>query len=75
MAVVVKVQQIGEDLAIILPEEVLAHLKASAGDTLGFVMTPNGLLLTAYDAHFAEQMAAMNHVMDENREVLRKLAE
>lgn len=45
MAILVEVEQVGEDLAIILPEEILAHLNASLGGSLELVTIPNGLLI------------------------------
>jgi putative addiction module antidote len=75
VAVLVKVEQIGDDLAIVLLEEVLAHLKANVGDTLELVMTPNGILLKAHDAQFEAKMAAIRQVMEEHKDVLRMLAD
>lgn len=75
MSFTAKVEQHGDDLFISLPEEALAHLKAKVGDSLEFVRTPDGLLLHYHDIEFSKQMPAARLVMEQNREVLRRLAE
>ena len=71
----VKVTQVGNSLGIVLPKEVVAELKVQKGDSLHLVRHPEGYIVSAYDQEFATQMEAMRHVMRENRDVLRRLAE
>jgi len=49
------VMQIGDELAIPLPEEVLARLGVGVGDILHATVTPNGLLLTTSDPGTSHQ--------------------
>jgi putative addiction module antidote len=75
MSFTAKIEQHGDDLFISLPEEALTHLRAKVGDSLELVRTPDGLLLHYHDAEFSKQMAAARIIMEQNREVLRRLAE
>jgi len=75
MAITVKIERVGDDPIIKLPEEALAHLKANVGDTLELVEHPEGFVLRAYDTEFSRQMEAMRYVMEKHRDVLRMLAE
>ncbi len=75
MAVLLKIEEFGGELGFILPEQVLARLNAKEGDTLELATTRDGLLLKSYDPEFEKQMAGIRHVMDENREVLKRLAD
>jgi putative addiction module antidote len=69
-----KVTTVGNSTGITLPKEVLAKLRVSKGDTLYVTETPDGILLTAYNAEFAEIMEAAETVMREDRDVLKILA-
>jgi len=69
-----KVTTVGNSVGITLPKEVLAKLRVGKGDSLCFTETPDGVLLTAYDAEFASIMEAAEVVMREDRDVLRILA-
>ena len=65
---------IGNSAGVILPKEVLAKLRVGKGDDVFFTETPEGILITPYDAEFAEQMDAAEIVMREDRDVLKILA-
>jgi putative addiction module antidote len=69
-----KIINVDDYAAVVLPPEVLTHLGVKAGDTLFVVPTPKGIELTP-DRDFAEQMAVAEGVMRENHEVLRRLAD
>jgi putative addiction module antidote len=69
-----KVTTVGNSTGVTLPKEVLAKLRVSKGDTLYVTETPDGILLTAYNAEFAEIMEAAETVMREDRDVLKILA-
>ncbi len=71
----VKLTTIGNSVGIVLPKEILAKLNVEKGDTLYVSETPDGISLSPYDQDFADHMKAARHVMKENRDVLRRLAE
>jgi putative addiction module antidote len=71
----VKVTTVGNSAGIVLPREVLDRLRVGKGDVLYVLETPNGIELTAYNPEVAAQLEAAEHVMREDRDVLRKLAE
>jgi putative addiction module antidote len=76
MAATAKVLTIGSSSGIVLSKEVMARLKVKKGDLLYISDTPNGgVELTPYDKEFAEEMKALEYVMDKHRDVLRMLAE
>lgn len=70
-----KVTTVGNSAGVVLPREVLQHLRVEKGDTLYVLETPNGIELVPYDPEFAGQMEAAEQVMREDRDVLRKLSE
>ena len=53
MAMQRKVIQIGDGAGIILPKKLLAHMKASVGDTLIATQTADGFELVVADADAA----------------------
>jgi putative addiction module antidote len=70
-----KVLTVGSSIGIVLPKEILAHLKVQKGDSLFISETPDGIKLTPYDQEFAEEMEAGRRIMRKHRDVLRKLAQ
>lgn len=70
-----KVTTIGNSAGVILPRELLAHLRIEKGDELFAVETPDGFKLTTYDPEFARQMEVAEQVMRKRRTLLRKLAD
>jgi putative addiction module antidote len=75
MATAVKITQIGNSVGIILPREVLNRLHVEKGDTLYVTDSPEGVQLSPYNAALAQKLEALEQVMRENRDVLKKLAE
>lgn len=75
MSTAVKITTIGSSVGIVLPKEILSLLHVEKGDTLYISETPDGVRLSPYDAAFAQKLDAFEHVMRENRDVLKKLAE
>lgn len=69
-----KLTQIGNSVGVILPKEVLAHLKLEKGDTVFCTETPQGVNLTPYDPAFEEQMKLARDIMKTRRAVLHELA-
>lgn len=69
-----KLTQIGTSTGTIIPKEMLAELNLEKGDKLFAVKSPDGFMLTPYDAEFAKQMKIGRKIMKERRDVLRELA-
>lgn len=74
MATAVKVTTVGSSVGIVLPREILNVLHVEKGDTLYLTESPDGIRISAYDPKIAMKLEAMEQVMRENRDVLRKLA-
>jgi len=70
-----KVTGIGNSTGVILPKELLEKLRVSRGDELMVHETPDGILLSPFDAEFARQMEVAEKIMRKRRNLLRKLAE
>jgi putative addiction module antidote len=75
MATTVKITTVGNSAGIVLPKEILNHLKVAKGDTVILSETPYGLNMTAYDETFMRKMEAAERVMRNYKDALRKLAE
>ena len=75
MATTVKVTTIGNSVGIVLPKEVLSRLHVEKGDVVYITESPGGVHLSPYNAAFAQKLEALELVMRENRDVLKKLAE
>jgi putative addiction module antidote len=75
MGTTLKLTTVGSSTGVVLPKELLEKLRVGKGDLLHVVETPNGIELTPYDPKFAEQFAAAEQVMRDDRDILRKLAE
>ena len=70
-----KITAIGNSAGVILPKELLAHLRVGKGDLLHVTEIPDGIKLAAHDPSFEEKMAVAERIMRKNRELLRKLAD
>jgi putative addiction module antidote len=75
MATVVKITTVGNSVGIVLPKEILNRLHVEKGDMLYLIESPDGIRIAAYDPNLAKKLDAMEQVMRENRDVLRKLAQ
>lgn len=75
MTKTLKLTTVGNSTGVVLPKEILEKLRASKGDTIFAIETPNGVELTPYDSEFARQMEIAERVMREDRDVLKRLAE
>jgi putative addiction module antidote len=71
---ILKITTVGNSVGVIFPKEILERLRVKRGDTLYVIETRNGIELTPYDPHFAEQVETAERVMREDRDALRKLA-
>lgn len=70
-----KVTTVGNSTGLVLPKEILQHLRIKKGDILYAIETPNGIELTPYNPEFATQMDTAEQIMREDRDVLKKLSE
>jgi putative addiction module antidote len=70
----VKVIQIGESLAIVLPTEIVGRLGLESGQHLRIAETETGFALSRHDPEFDRQMRAAERIMDRYHETLRLLA-
>ncbi len=70
-----KVTAIGNSTGVILPKELLEKLRVSRGDELMVHETPDGIVLSPFNAEIAQQMEVAEQIMRRRRNLLRKLAE
>ena len=70
-----KVTTVGNSTGLVLPKEILQHLRIEKGDILYAIETPNGIELTPYNPEFGAQMDTAEQIMREDRDVLKKLSE
>ncbi len=70
-----KVTTVGNSTGVVLPREVLQHLRVQKGDVLYVLEMPNGVQLTPYSPEFAHQVEVAEDVMRDDRDVLKRLAE
>lgn len=68
-----KVRQIGNSLGIVLPKEVLAHLKVGRGEKLTLTQSQDGVRLTAADPEFDKTMSTFESLNSRYRNTLREL--
>ncbi|MGY6645952.1 MAG: transcriptional regulator [Salinarimonas sp.] len=67
---------IGESAGVILPEDVMARLGARKGDTICLTEAAcGGYRLTMWSAEFERQMRVAEEIMEEDREILRRMGE
>jgi putative addiction module antidote len=70
-----KIRKIGNSYGVVLPKEVLAHLRVAEGDRLFLTETPEGgYRLTPYDPEFERQLRLAEEGMARYRNTLRALA-
>ena len=70
-----KIRKIGNSHGVVLPKEVLAHLRVAEGDRLFLTETPDGgYRITPYDPEFERQLQLAEEGMARYRNTLRALA-
>jgi putative addiction module antidote len=69
-----KLTAVGNSVGIILPKELLEKLRVDQGDTLYMIETQNGIELIPDNPELAAQMEIAERIMQEDRDVLRRLA-
>ncbi len=62
-------------MGIILPQELMDRLHLSKGDSVTVTETSHGVELRPHDREFAEGMALAEKIMQEDRDVLQRLAQ
>ncbi|MFO0895173.1 MAG: AbrB/MazE/SpoVT family DNA-binding domain-containing protein [Phycisphaerales bacterium] len=70
----VTVRKVGGSLGATLPKEVVDRFHVEAGDKLVVVATPDGILLTPYDADTQLAVASAAKAARKYRHALRQLA-
>jgi putative addiction module antidote len=74
MVLELKLRKIGNSVGVVLPKELLMHLKAGAGDTLTVTESQDGIRLTAKNPEFDKTMAVFDALSRRFRNTLRELA-
>jgi putative addiction module antidote len=74
MVLELKIRKVGNSVGVVLPKEVLAHLKVVEGDTVTVTETQDGVRLSAADPEFAKTMAVFESLNRRYRNALRELA-
>ncbi len=74
MATTLKLTAVGTSTGMVVPKEMLNHLKVKKGDMLHATETKDGYLLTPYDPIVEEQLKHGRQVMKDYREAFRALA-
>lgn len=70
-----KLIAIGTSTGVVIPQDVLARLRVTKGDTLYITETPDGgYHLTAFDPEFAAKMGKAEEIMNRYRNTLNVLA-
>ena len=70
-----KLTAIGNSTGVIFPKELLAKLHMEKGGTLYATEIPNGIVIKTYNDEFVNDMEMAEHIIYENRNVLKKLAD
>jgi antitoxin component of MazEF toxin-antitoxin module len=68
-----KIIKIGDELGIILPKKLLAHMRAGVGDTLNATVTDGGIDLVLADGNFDHQMGVAREVVARRKQALGEL--
>lgn len=70
-----KLIKIGNSTGVILPKDVLAHMRVEEGANIYVAESADGRVeLSPYDDAFARQMELAEQIMREDRDILRILA-
>ena len=72
--VALKLRKVGNSVGATFPQEALAALQVSEGDTLYLTPAPGGYRVTPYDPQFEKQMTLAREIMKQDRNLLRELA-
>jgi putative addiction module antidote len=73
--VALKLRKVGNSVGVVLPKEVLGHLRVSEGEDLFLIEGPNNSYrLTALDPAFQKKMEKAEEIMGRYRNTLHELA-
>ncbi len=73
--VALKVRKVGNSLGIVLPKDVVRHLRTGEGEALFLLEGPNNTYrLTPFDPVFEKKMAKAEEIMARFRNTLHALA-
>ena len=74
MTLELKLRKVGNSIGLVLPKEVLMHLKVKEGDTVTLTDAQDAVRLTAGNPEFAKTMAVFESLNRRYRNTLRELA-
>jgi putative addiction module antidote len=75
MVLELKLRKVGNSVGVVLPKDVLAHLKVREGDKICITDAADGSVrLAPSSAEFTRQMEAANDIIRRYRNTLRELA-
>lgn len=74
MVLELKLRKIGNSVGLVLPKEVLAHLKAGVGDTVCLTKGVSGSLRITANPEVARQMEVFKNLSRRYQNTLRELA-
>jgi putative addiction module antidote len=69
-----KVRKIGNGYGVLLPKQILDELRMEEGSVLNIVRKDDGVMLSHYDADFADQLEAFRRTEAVHRNSYRELA-
>ena len=73
--VALKLRKVGNSLGVVLPQEVIGHLRAKESEELFLIEGPNNSYrLTSLDPSFQKKMEKAEEIMGRYRNALRELA-
>ena len=74
MTAVLKIRKVGSSAGVILPKDLLDHLRLRIGDELTVKTSENGLELSPYDEDFSRRVRAFERSRRKFRNAYRELA-
>ena len=69
-----KLTAVSTSTGVVIPKEMLTHMRVERGDILHVVQTPDGYLLTPFDPAIEAQLEAGRTLMKEYRDTFKALA-
>jgi putative addiction module antidote len=73
--VALKLRKVGNSVGVVLPKEVLGHLRVTEGEDLFLIEGPNNSYrLTSLDPSFQKKMEKAEEIMGRYRNTLHELA-
>lgn len=69
-----KLRAVGSSTGVVLPKEMLTHLRAEQGQELYAIETPNGFIVTALDPRVRAQVQTGEAFMERYKDTFAALA-